>query len=584
LIFFILAIVVVRSLPAFASIDDEIASIGKQLEDLKKSLSQKEANRQALKQRLENIAARIGYIQDEIQKKENEVKKGEAALAYQQKLLDERARSFYKNAKKASFSLINIFVSDNLSVSVDNFFYQKTVVDQDKNMIIKIVLYIKNLEETKRNLENEKNQLAALQQEVDQQTKILEGEIAQTRQAIAQLTAKQQELIAKKFSENKIPRSAGTSLGGCSPDYNPWTGEVIRDPGFSPKFGFFSLGVDNKTGLNQYGARGRAILDGQTADQILRAYYNFDEYRDIGSINIKVNDGNGINQGSVIWEGDLEEYLKRLGEMPDYFPSEALKAQVIAARSYALAVTNFGQNSICATENCQVFLKDVDLSRKNNWVNAVNDTKGKTMFKDGQPIKAWYSSTHGGVILRSEDIGRNPDPWTKRGFDMPLNPSSLNDMLNNAYDRESPWFYCNWGSRSEYNNSAWLKESEVLEIVNALILFKKDVGTFSHLSQVDKNLPDTWDDNRVREEIRKRGESYFSRIDYINVAFDGSGISRTIVIKGDIGERTFNAQEFKDIFNIRARGNLVIVPACLISSSSDVGRCKAYALFDVVKK
>jgi hypothetical protein len=167
---------------------------------------------------------------------------------------------------------------------------------------------------------------------------------------------------------------------------------------------------------------------------------------------------------------------------------------------------------------------------------------------------------------------------------MPLNPSSLNDMLNNAYDRESPWFYCNWGSRSEYNNSAWLKESEVLEIVNALILFKKDVGTFSHLSQVDKNLPDTWDDNRVREEIRKRGESYFSRIDYINVAFDGSGISRTIVIKGDIGERTFNAQEFKDIFNIRARGNLVIVPACLISSSSDVGRCKAYALFDVVKK
>jgi len=555
LIFFSLTVIFAKSLPAFAGIDDEIASIGKQLDDLKKSLSQKEASRQGLKQKLDNIVVRIGNLQDEIKKKENEVKKGEAALAYQQKLLEERARSFYKNVKKASFSLINIFVSDNLSTSVDNFFYQKTVVDQDKNIIVKIVLYIKNLEETKRNLENEKNQLAALQQEVDRQTKILEGEIAQTRQTIAQLSAKQQELIAKKFASIYIPRSASV-VYSCKPDFDPRDGS-LRSAGFSPQFGFFTFGVPNRVGLNQWGAYGRAKA-GQNEEEILRAYYNFDEYRDIGGINIKVNDSNEIDRGNVIWEGDLEEYLKRLGEMPDYFPSEALKAQVIAARSYALAVTNFGQKTICATENCQVFLKDVDLSRKNNWVNAVNDTKGKTMFKDGQPIKAWFSSTHGGYAFSSGDVWLTDKPWTKRMRDTNGDIGSFSDLFARAYDRDSPIFYCNWGSRSSYNNTAWLKMEEVADIVNVILLARADASTKAYLYQVDAG-GNVWDENKVKDELRKRGITPFNRIDSGSVAADfGSGKITSVSFSGDAGNISFDGSEFKDWFNARAPANIQI--------------------------
>jgi hypothetical protein len=46
----------------------------------------------------------------------------------------------------------------NLSQSLDNFFYQKTIVDEDRKTIIKIVLYIKNLEERKRILSKKKLQ------------------------------------------------------------------------------------------------------------------------------------------------------------------------------------------------------------------------------------------------------------------------------------------------------------------------------------------------------------------------------------------------------------------------------------------
>ena len=51
---------------------------------------------------------------------------------------------------------------------------------------------------------------------------------------------------------------------------------------------------------------------------------------------------------------NIEEYLKHLYEMPSGWPSEALKSQAIAARSYALSYTNNGSGSICPSQQCQV--------------------------------------------------------------------------------------------------------------------------------------------------------------------------------------------------------------------------------------
>ena len=574
-----------------ANIDEEINQITNQINQLKEDLKKKEKDYQDLNNRLSQIKNQLLQVEKGIIQKEKEIKKGEEVLIYQKNLLNERAKNYYKNIGKSNLNLVNVFLSSNLSQSLQDFFYQKTLVDEDRKTIIKIVLYIKNLEEKKKQLEQEKNQLSYLNAEINRQSQILNEAISQTRQKIAQLSARQQELIAKKFAENPLPRSAGSSLSGCKPDYDPLTNQVTRDPGFSPKFGFFSIGVPNKIGMNQYGAYGRAKT-GQDFEQILNAYYQNVrlECRNFKDNKIKVQGHGEIN---------IKDYLKGLGEMHRYRHDvyEAFKAQVVAAASYAYSYTNGGNKEICADEHCQVytgFCKNKDDC--NSWyraVDEVNEGCGEGVLvmvsnDTNDVITAWYSSTHGGVMLRSDEIGWERKPWTKHGFDTNSSVNSLRDLLLNAYDgpnfANSDFFYCNWGNRKNFNNSAWLSEGEVLEVINALILFELDNSTLFHLSQLDKNIPETWDDTRVREEIRKRGGYYFSSIFSIEVVWDGSGISRIIIIRGDVGEKQFNAQRFKDIFNLRARENLVILPACLITKSSEVGNCKNYALFDVVKK
>src|SRR6185369_1003024 len=79
-----------------------------------------------------------------------------------------------------------------------------------------------------------------------------------------------------------------------------------------------------------------------------------------GSINVS-------GYGDMSFE---DAYLIGIYEMPASFPMEALKAQAVAARTYALRQGG----SICATESCQVFKPAP--GRNDRWVEAVKATKG----------------------------------------------------------------------------------------------------------------------------------------------------------------------------------------------------------------
>jgi len=546
-ILFFLVVLIVVFYPFFYVLSDELDDVTKELSLLKNELANKEKNYQEITQKLNQIKTRVAGLENEIIKKEKEVKKGEEVLVYQKNLLNQRARSYYKNINKSNINLLSLLTSNNFSKSLRGFFYQQSVVNQDKETIIKIVLYIKNLEEIKVKLETEKNQLSILKQEVDKQSQILNEQIGQTRSKIAQLTAKQQELIAKKFASVYIPRSANISYS-CKPDYDPRDGGFV-DPGFSPRFGFFTFGVPNRVGMNQWGAYGRAKA-GQNEEEILRAYYNFDSLETV-DVNLKINvEGYG--------EFSIEDYVKRIYEVPNYWGGDgyaALKAQAIAARSYALAYTNNGQKSICTSEQCQVFKKD---PKGGDWERAVNDTSGKVMKKDGQIIKAWFSSTHGGYIFSSADIGWGATSWTKNSRDTTGDIGGFSDLFSKSYDKDSPIFYCDWGARSQYNKTAWLKSEEVADIINVLLLAKADPSTSSHLYQVDAG-GDVWDDGRVKTELKKRGINPFGKIESASVNADFSyGKTTTVSFTGDAGAISFDGREFKDWFNSRAPANIQI--------------------------
>lgn len=535
-------------LPLFLIVKaDPLSDVTEELKKFNELLQSQEADFQALNKQLNDIKSQVTSIKTQIVQKEKEVRLGEAALSYQRELLNERARSYYKNINKNAISIINLLTSENLSLSLQNFFYQKTIVDQDRNAITKIVRYIKNLEQKKAELESENSKLVIINKEIDRQSQILSGEIAQTRQKIAQLSEKQQSLVSQRQAGLNIPRSAATSLGGCVDDRG-------KDPGFNPKYAFFTYGVPNRTGLNQYGAKGRAEA-GQNVEQILQAYYSNYELKKDYSTDITINvDGHGPY--------NIEEYVKRIYEMPESWNIEALKAQAIAARSYALSYTNNGQGSICTSQSCQVFKPD---PKGGTWDQAVNDTKGWVMVQGGTPIKTWYSSTHGGYVLSTSELpGWSSTSWTKHAIDTTSGSAgSFSDLLNNAYDRSSPWFYCDWGARSQYSNTAWLKSSEIADIANVILLARRDSSTGERLYQTDKSHPyggEVWNEERVRQELGNRGITAYNSVSGVSIGADfGYGKTNSVSISGDHGTESFSGDEFKSWFNLRAPANIQIV-------------------------
>jgi stage II sporulation protein D len=116
----------------------------------------------------------------------------------------------------------------------------------------------------------------------------------------------------------------------------------------------------------------------------------------------------------------LERYLLGLAEVPLNWPFEALKAQAVAARTYALytlgrppggsaAIYGF---DICASVDCQVYAgADIALgSGGKRWRAAVAETERQAILFDGEPILARYHSTSGGRTLDNpqafpEEIG-----------------------------------------------------------------------------------------------------------------------------------------------------------------------------------
>jgi len=538
------------------SSSDQLDDITKQINDLTSALNMSinatkplQSQLDSLKSQISDIKNRVAAIEQGIAIKKKNIDQGYADLAKEEIVLNRTIRDYY--IKSYYNSPLLMFLSGASASELTQILaYQKAATDQDKVIITNIAITVQSLEEKKKILENEQIKLISIKATLDDQSakldKIVTGAKAYQSNLsgqIAQLNAIQQQILSQRLGALNIPLYA-SSGGACSSD-------IGKDPGFGgAKFGFFTFGVPNRVGLNQYGAFGRAKA-GKSYEEILRAYYNFDS--------LETKDAQISVQGYSTYS--LEDYTKRIYEVPDSWGSsggmEALKAQAIAARSYALAYTNNGSGSICTTEQCQVFKPD---PKGGNWEQAVNDTAGKVMIQGGNPIKAWFSSTHGGYVFNSGDIGWSGTSFTKNAVDTPSGSvGSFSELQSNAYDKDSPWFYCDWGSRADYNKTAWLKPEEVADIVNVLFLAQKDSSTVNHLYQTDKPNPagtDTWNSDRVKQEL---GSKAYNSISDISVSADfGSGKTTNVTVSGDGKSDSFSADIFVTYFDLRAPATIYI--------------------------
>ncbi len=536
--FFVLLVTVTCLLSTIKA--DEYDDLQKQIDDLNKAREQSVAATKPLegqldseKRQLAQIQVNLNILSTNIKTKQSELDKREDKLASQQALLETRVKSFYIRSFLTT-PLLVILSSSNPTDLFRELSYRQTVAKEDKSVISSITDEVKDLLIQKDQLEKNKVKLAALQADVDKNAQFLDGEIqkAQKFQAtlttqIADLSAKQQAILAAK--SGNFTTSVGDVPLADDPNASP-----NFSPGFSPAFAAFSFGAyTHRNGMSQYGAKGRA-QSGQNAEDILKAYYpgsNLNKsYGEPSTINV---DG----YGQLSFE---DAYLIGIYEMPSSFPMEALKAQAVAARTYAVR----SGSSICASESCQVFKPAP--GRSDAWVEAVKATKGWVL--EGGP-NAQYSSTTGGY-------GNNSGWDTKCG--------SRSCWTGDAYEKiaGSPWFYKGWykdrSGASCGRSNPWLNSDEMSDILNSWIVYQSG-DSKDRISPVDTSC---WSGNpftisEMRDKASQHGGAVTS-VSNVSVVYNDNGSTSQVNFSTNQGTISISGADFKTIFNLRAPGYVSI--------------------------
>lgn len=113
---------------------------------------------------------------------------------------------------------------------------------------------------------------------------------------------------------------------------------------------------------------------------------------------------------------DLDKYLYGVvpAEMPASYEMEALKAQTISARTYAMmkisAYRSLGYE-FNDTISCQVYNGFSGESARST--QAVNATSGEIAVYNGNPIEAYFCASTGGYTENSENVWANALPYLK---------------------------------------------------------------------------------------------------------------------------------------------------------------------------
>ncbi len=130
----------------------------------------------------------------------------------------------------------------------------------------------------------------------------------------------------------------------------------------------------------------------------------FKGYQWYGGFEYRRSTGGNINVINVV---PLDDYVKGVlpYEMSPAWPLEALKAQAVCARTYALMQTKHYKSykfDVCNTIDCQVYYGA-------NNANAVTDqaseeTSGVVVTYDGELANAFYYSSNGGASENAENV------------------------------------------------------------------------------------------------------------------------------------------------------------------------------------
>lgn len=178
---------------------------------------------------------------------------------------------------------------------------------------------------------------------------------------------------------------------------------------------------------------------------------------------------------------NIEEYLMGVmsSEMPSQFPMNALRAQAVLARTYALK--HLGKHKVygydlCDSQNCQVYGGVGAESESGN--AAVESTMGQVLLYREKPIEGVFSANCGGFTQSAKEAGWFATPYLNpvsdyKDFDFStLQPYHFKDLLQHPHDAYSR--YDKNVSRAAYRWARVVDERELRQIIKRQ---KKDIGS-----------------------------------------------------------------------------------------------------------
>ena len=180
--------------------------------------------------------------------------------------------------------------------------------------------------------------------------------------------------------------------------------------------GFTVVITGTSTPLFQYdgGTESPMFIVKPGLDDSVKTETYYKGYKYYGSFRYERINGGDITVVNLV---DIDDYVRGVIpiEMSPSWPLEALKAQAVAARSYAVTLSNPNHSrngfSVCTTECCQVYQGTNAATSHTD--RAVDETIGQFACYNGKPILAVFHSSDGGATENCENVWFEALPYLR---------------------------------------------------------------------------------------------------------------------------------------------------------------------------
>lgn len=582
----------VNTIPSSAQtaeeIQEQLEQKQKELEELAKQLENAENDLAGSKQKKTSSISEIAQIELELveldqeltvnklkaEQLNSEIEIKNLEKLEKEKLQDEQIAAAYVTWKTEPDAVTQALVSGQDDNILKNAIYQQVVNDKTRESILgladELAILNASYDEYQDQLQQIEEDTVALQERkefLDEQIRLLDEAIARADSNADGVRAKlggvQQEA---ELLESLLEQEGSEGEGGSNELVSGeiyFHGTAIQpDPPADVSVDAFGHGL----GLSQWGAYGAGNA-GMSAEQILSTYYK--------DTHVEARTGYTINvQGYGVMS--IDDYAAGLGEIPskacgtlqqiedwaayansqgwaandarrnkyvldnpstvwDCWPEEAIKAQVIAARSYGIT----SAQPICTSAACQVYIG----GNAKQW--AAWETSNKFIISDG------YTQT--GQIIRAYYSAYNHNGWGSADHATVWGANDGNttsySYLRAAYD--APFTYNYTFYRSEWKRT----NSYSMQDLQSMINWCSTPGNCNTYA---------WLRDNVKNKI--------GNLQSLVLEKDASGRVRKVILNGDAGSASTSGRYFRSVFNkwienVQPSGEIDKIPSITFSAT-----------------